>query len=179
MSKESDGLPNRPVMLQESQAANSEAMMQSQDIGPVGSLSICAVPDPKNWQDTQSESAYWLDLTLDGPEWGAIFHDVLRIPVIGSKPLAESQNAEGQENSRGKYMQLFQGAIPEFPLLGRIYDLYEDVAYKHHEIMWLREECLKVQLMTSNPEAKEGLRKLILACDEAMRRNTGLYLASD
>jgi len=117
----------------------------------VGSLSICAVTEPTSWHDTQSESARWLDIAFDGSDWEAVFRDMLNTPRIPS----------------------------EYPMLCRIDNLYEDVIYKREEVGHLRDECLRTQAITSNPRALEGLRKLILACDEALNLDMGLYFASD
>lgn len=117
----------------------------------VGSLSICAVADPTSWQDTRGESARWLDITFDGGDWDAVFRDALAAPDSGSS----------------------------YTMLRRIEGMYEDVIYKADEVERLREECLRLKAVTSNVRALEGLRKLILACDEALKLSMGLFMASD
>jgi hypothetical protein len=135
----------------------------------VGSLSICVAPDPNDWNDTQSKDSQWLNLTFSGSEWDAIFHETLGVP----------RNVEGKERRLELIFQRFNQAIPDYPMLGRIYDLYIDISYKREEIKILREECLKVQNIAINPQAMEGISKLIFACDEALKLNSGLFFASN
>lgn len=131
--------------------------------GTSGVLKIYAVPNPTSWQDTQSESSRWLDLTFDGAEWDAVFYDTFGLPKLDIKA-----GAEGHDLIAHRY-----------PMLSRIDDMYEDVIYKREEIEQLRAECLKVQEIAKSPLAVKGLQTLISACDEALKLSTGLYLASD
>ena len=75
---------------------------------------------------------------------------------------------------------IFRQSIPEYPMLGRIWNMYEDVGYTPEQVRQLRDECLKLQaIATANPHALEALKKLIMACDEAIKVGGGLFLVSD
>ncbi|HEX3231084.1 MAG TPA: hypothetical protein VHQ95_19050, partial [Pyrinomonadaceae bacterium] len=77
-----------------------------------------------------------------------------------------------------RIMLRFQRAIPEYPMLGRIWDTYIDIAYEQEEISKLRDECLRVEaLASSSPVALGGLSKLINACDETLSRGGSIVLA--
>lgn len=80
----------------------------------------------------------------------------------------EDVNEHCERNRR-----LFQQSIPNYPMLGRIFDMYEDYVFTPEEVERLREECLRVKSFTSNPAADLGLRKLIyarlVACNRPLR----------
>jgi hypothetical protein len=160
-----------------SQPSDSETISQQ---AIVGSLSICAVPNPSSWHDTQSKSARWLNLSFGGAEWEALFHDVLNVPRVEHELQVEGQNSEEKWKAIEIERRLrFQQAIPDYPMLGRIHSLYDDVVYKRDEIKQLRAECIKVRNSTKNPLALKGLRTLTLACNKAMKLKMGLFFASD
>lgn len=124
-----------------------------------GTLSICAVPNPTSWYDTESEFARWLDLTFNAPEWDAIISGVI-----------EGNNLEDSPDAL---------ATAGYPMLGRIRSMYEATIYKREEVARLHAECLDLQGKTHNALALEGLQTLIQACDEASNHEMGLYMASD
>lgn len=107
-------------------------------------------------------------------EWGALFFDVLHCPEPETPIEGENINTR-YERRRIK----FQQAIPEYPMLGRIWDIYHDASYKSEEVEQLRAECLKIQASTNELRALRGLRELILACDEALKVKRGVILLSD
>jgi hypothetical protein len=114
---------------------------------------------------------------LEGKEWAALFKDVLRCPVSLDQPYSPGDNLNERHE---KFRLKFQQAIPEHPMLARIWDTYIDITYEPEEIGELRDECLKTQaIAASHPVALKGLSKLISACDEALRLESGLLLSSD
>lgn len=135
-----------------------------------GSLHIYKVRDDQSWR----ENGCFLEMGFDDSDWGALFLGVLHCPVLGTR--AENENyVEHLELYRKK----FQQAIPLYPMLGRIWSIYEDVAYTHDEVKQLYKECLAVQSSTTDPHALRALRKLVYACDEALKSGMGLFLAGD
>jgi hypothetical protein len=77
---------------------------------------------------------------------------------------------ELRERNRRK----FERALPEYPLLARIFHMFEDYAFAPDELPKLREECLMVRSKTADREALRALRKLILASNEATKRGFSL-----
>jgi hypothetical protein len=77
---------------------------------------------------------------------------------------------ELRERNRRK----FERALPEYPLLARIFHMFEDYAFAPDELPKLREECLRVRSKTADREALRALRKLILASNEATKRGFSL-----
>jgi hypothetical protein len=135
-----------------------------------GMLHIFVVRDAKRWR----EDGRFLEIGFGPYDWESLFLDVLNCPAIESRAEGESY-VEHLE----RYRKKFQHAIPNYPMLGRIWDIYEDVSYTPGEVKQLHEECLRVKTYTSHPDALRALRKLIFACDEALKVGQGLFLASD
>jgi hypothetical protein len=144
----------------------------------VGGLAVCVMRDPSFERFSQGLSGAdrFLDLRLEGDEWGALFLDVLKCPDTGDVPqLGNETSEEWQE----RYSLKFQQTIPAYPMLGRIHDLFIYVIYKPEEIKQLRDECLRVQSTTSNEKALAMLKKLVRSCDESSKIGFGLLLAPD
>ena len=64
-----------------------------------------------------------------------------------------------------------------YPMLARIWDMYIDVGYKAGEVAALRSECMTLKLRVSNQDALTWLHQLLSACDLALQKNLGVYLA--
>ena len=142
----------------------------------VGRLSIFAVRDPKSFFEGLKEPDHYLDIDLNGDEWAALFYDVLKCPKATVEPFSPGDDAE---QWRKRYRLKFQESMPNYPLLGRIWDIYEYGSYRPNEIAQLREECLRIQNNTSNEKALAALTKLVTACDEASKNSSGLLFVPD
>lgn len=116
-----------------------------------------------------------LNVALEVSEWIALFFRVLHCP----EPRIEKADTSSFHERSERYKLIFQQAIPDYPLLGRVWDVYQDVEYKPQEIEQLRQECLKIKAIADNNIALKGLGKIIFACDEALKKGMGLFLASD
>lgn len=138
--------------------------------GTPGALYISMTPPPSVEKTSRpsSVSPHYLNLFLTGDEWYALFFDVLRCP----EEVPESSTPD--DDWRDDYSVKFMQAIPDYPLLGQMWDIFNYVSYEPQEIGQLREECLRVQGRTSNETALKGLAKLIVACDEANKAGYGL-----
>jgi hypothetical protein len=143
----------------------------------VSNFTIYAVPDPDEvWRSPALPGTDCYQGDLKSNEWGALFFDVLGCPRATDEP---SFPDESPQNWAERYMTKFEQAIPEYPMLARMWDVYGYASYMPGEVTALREECLKVQAATSNEEALSGLRSLLAACEEAVRSGNGLFLAGD
>lgn len=139
-----------------------------------GSLHMCLVRDPKNWRGVEQTDGFYMELDFHGSDWDALFIDVLGFP--GWDEYVEGDDVfELHERNRKK----FERTIPEYPMLARIFDMYEDYQFAPDEVLELREECERVKLTTSNPGARKALRKLILASNEATKRGFHLVFSCD
>ena len=139
-----------------------------------GVLDMCIVRDPASWRGEEKADAFNLGMDFNFGDWEALFVDVLKYP--GWDDYVEGDNIHDlHERNRKK----FQDSIPEYPMLTRIFDMYEDYQYAPEELPKLREECLSVKSKTSNPGAIKALRKLILAGEEASKRGFHLLFICD
>ncbi len=66
-----------------------------------------------------------------------------------------------------------------YKMLGRIWYWYESVCYLPSEIDQLLQECLKLKNNAQNLEQRVAMDKLIAACNEAHKTDSGIFLASD
>jgi hypothetical protein len=140
----------------------------------IGSLSIYTVRDVKTWRGNVDASNRYTGIDFTGQDWKALFYDVLACPR--PEPYMEGEEVNDYDE---RYRVKFQKSLPEYPMLGRIWDMYVDAKYTKAEVEQLHNECLAIQASTTNTNALEGLEKLIRACDEAIRAKQGLFLASD
>jgi hypothetical protein len=120
----------------------------------------------------------WTDIgILEGREWLAIFKDVLNCPIGTDEPSPPSGDLD-EQYERAKLE--FEQAIPEYPMLARIWDTYIDVTYEPNEVEKLLAECMKVRsAASSNLIAEQGLDKLINACHGAIESGASIHLSSD
>jgi hypothetical protein len=126
----------------------------------------------EGWDENTDRHPHIPDLGND--HWGSLFFDVLNCPEADPYIPGEDIN-EHTERFRRK----FQRHLSDLPMLGRMWEFYNDAWYAPEEITPLRGECLRVQARTSNPLALEGLGLLIRGCDEASAVGLGLFLAAD
>jgi hypothetical protein len=148
------------------------------DSGTAGSWAIFAMKDPSFTGFARGLTAgdSFLDLAVGGPEWKALFFDVLNCPEASEEPRSAD---EALEDWQDRYKERFQRAIPEQPMLGRLWDLFYYVSYNPQEVAQLREECRKLQARTSNKDALAALTKIIKACDHASQGKLGLLFVPD
>lgn len=123
-------------------------------------------PDPRTFPAGLSEGDHFTSF-FTGNEWEGLFLDELKCPV----PLAD--------DSPELYAAKFSSALSAYPKMGKISDMYIYVCYMPEEVRQLREECLQVQRSSSNQKAQEGLAKLVQACDEALKKGSGLLFVPD
>jgi hypothetical protein len=139
-----------------------------------GNQSLILMLDPGGTWNYATDRHLGVDFI--GPEWGALFYEVLDCPKPDENSFVSGESVSAQHE---RYRLEFQQAMPSYPMLSRIWDTYIDVKYKPEEISQLRDECQTVKAGTDNLLALEGLNKLIYACDEALKQGLGLYMACD
>ena len=148
-----------------------------------GSLHIYLARDPERWRGAEDT----VDMRFDfHPEdWDALFVNVLHVPMLNEDDL-QQQHGRNLCVEADDYIDrfewerdLFRDALPEYPMLGRIWTMYDDSVFRLEELPPLRGECVKLKSETTQPEAVKALRKLVYACDEAAKRGFSLMLRSD
>lgn len=163
---------------QEERAKGNERVIPIRISEVAGSQSIFAMrdPNPQTFSGALSGTDRDLNLFLKGEEWGALFFEVLTCPPTSNTPRLPNEDREEEED---KYRVKFRQAIPDYPMLGRMWDIFIYVSFEPEEIEQLRAECLRVQSATSNKKALAGLTKLLSACDEASKHGSGLLFVPD
>lgn len=136
----------------------------------MGSFCFLLMRNPEGWNAATDRQT---DLYLYYEQWEALFFKVLGCP--------DSEYIEGESRDAfdERWTQKFRGAIPEYPLLGRISDFFRDVWYAPGELTQLRNECRSIRNKTKDEDAVGGLDALIGGCDEARQYNLGLFLGAD
>ncbi len=137
-----------------------------------GVLDILAVKDFNDWSETSENRN--LKVCFNQNDWEAVFVGTRQCPKW--QPYIEGENVfEHKERNR----KLFQQSIPDYLMLGRIFDMYEDYIFNPEEVGKLRQECLKATPLASNSAASLALRKLIYVCDEALKDKFYLEFSCD
>ena len=140
-----------------------------------GSIHPYVVHDPINyWEGGHHKDDFYVGFDFHWGDWEALFWGALNAAGRDGYIQGEDIN-EFHERNRRK----FQESISEYPLLGRIFDRYEDVVYEAEEVNQLRDECLRAREGTNHAGAIKALNKLTLACNKASGHVLGLRLISD
>ncbi len=133
-------------------------------------LDFMLMRDENNWN---AETDKHTDGALSYTGWESLFFKVLGCPD------SEYIEGESRDEFHERWRRNFQAAIPEYPMLAKITDFYQDVWYDLEEIAQLRDECIQVRSKTNDEDALEGLNGLIAACDAAEKHKLGLFLGAD
>ncbi len=150
------------------------------------SFNICIVKNPTyvwderrechslNWNE--SEGDHHLHLDFDGRDF-----DELQSFLDLKLPPAEQGEGESYEDYEERLKNEHLKAAKEqgYEMLGRIWYWYESVIYLPSDTSRLRSECEKLKANAQNSEQIAAMDKLITACDEAFKTDSGIFLASD
>ena len=77
------------------------------------------------------------------------------------------------------YNAPFIDQIPQYPMLSRVQNNYDDFQFTLDETMALRVECLTIAQTCGHEPAFITLRKLIYICDAAIAKGVGFWLMCD
>ena len=136
-------------------------------------LDISIMKDPYGeWVPEFGDHNTKEELHID--EWAELFFDVLKCPDR-EKYRFDEDFTMFEERQR----ELFQSAIPEFPMLSRISEWYIDIRYLAAEVEELLAECKTIKQRTRKKLALDMLDKLIETSEDAIRHKSGLFLAAD
>ena len=150
-----------------------------------GSLHIYLARDPERWRGAELQDFLETRLGFNLDDWDALFVNVLHVSMLNAEDLQQlhGRNLYVEADERIDRFEwerdLFRDALPGYPMLGRIWTMYEDFVFRLEELPQLRGECVKLKSETTQPEAVKALRKLIYACDEAAKRGFSLILSGD
>ena len=123
---------------------------------------------------TSINTKQYIELDFAPADWEALF--VKSLGRFSWKPCQEGETSDAcHERNR----QAFQNALSNYPLLSRIFDMYEDAKYAPEDVPLLRDECQRAKEKSSDFGAIRALRKLIFACDAAIKSEGRLTLECD
>lgn len=126
------------------------------------------------WDPTRGDRH--LEQGIEPIEWEKLFFDTL-----GAPKWEEYIDGEDVDEFYDRQKTLFQTALSAqgFIMLSRIWRIYRDVHYQPFEIDQLLSECVEVQMIADDACARSALEKLISACQNALKNDSGLLLLSD
>lgn len=137
-----------------------------------GTLTVSLSKNPENYE---AETDRGLKVCINYEDLDAI-HDVVIPNRTKYEEYKESENYKKIEEENRK---LFQKFALKYPMISRIDDMYKDYVFTPQEIVKLREECLTIKSIAVHPSADLALRKLIYACEEALKGEFYLEFSGD
>lgn len=127
-------------------------------------------------KDPKDENTWWDAGGITEEEWDNLFYGSFGCFMGMNEPYIDGEPIENwEERVRTK----FQSAIPNYPLLGRMWQIDSEYWYSPEEIKKLLEECLSALDKVSDQSARNALEKIVRACNEAILHNGGLSVVGD
>jgi hypothetical protein len=116
------------------------------------------------------------DLFIDWKEFEAIQNFInVKLPPF------EKLEGESWLEHNDKLKKRFINAASEkgYEMLGRFWYEYDDAFYLSSELGKLREECLKIINVSQNSDLISAANKILEACDDAAKTDSGLLFGCD
>ncbi len=130
--------------------------------------------DVINWDESQGDRH--LNFNFDYQDFEEL-RNFLDIKLSRAKRREDESYIEHEERLKNQYLEVANEK--GYEMLGRIWYWYESVSYLPSEIDQLLNECLKLKNNYQNPNLLTAIDKLITACNEAHKTNSGIFLGSD
>ncbi len=127
-----------------------------------------------NWDESQGDRHLGID--FDGKDFDEL-QNFLNLKLPPAKQLESENWAEYEERLKNEHLKVAKEK--GYEMLGRIWYWYENVSYLPAEINSLFQECLKLKSNAQNSDQIAAMEKLIIACNEACKISSGIFLASD
>lgn len=134
-----------------------------------GSLDICIAKNPaaSDW----GVGDYYSGMQLHPDEWEALF-----LGVFGVEEAVDYESSSFEEQEEA--FQTFV-AGQGFPMLSRIWHIYQDAYFLADEVDQLHGECVRLEAKTDDPIALKGLDKIKRGCMQAVNALSGVAFVSD
>lgn len=130
--------------------------------------------DVINWDESQGD--YQLGLDFDYKDFEEL-QNFLDIKLPPAKQRKGESYIDYEERLKNEYINVAKEK--GYEMLGRIWYWYESVSYLPSEINQLFDECVKLKDIAQNLNQSIAMDKLITACIEARKTNSGIFLGSD
>lgn len=140
-----------------------------------GWLHPALVPQPNDyWILRKHDQDVYLNFDFTDDDWSALYFGALhcseREPYVQGEDIIERNN---------RWLVKFLTCCADYPMLGRISDMYEDAAFEANEVTELKKQCIYLRSTTNHEGAKRALAKLIIVCNKAIENQLGILLISD
>ena len=109
-----------------------------------------------------------LNISVDSSDFYALQTDILR---AGNYQIDICSDEIDEFKIIEQNRKRFQRHFPNFEILGRFYDDYEDYVFNQNEVETLLSECLEAKPLVLGKKAKLFLRKIIYACNQTLEEN--------
>ncbi len=142
-------------------------------MGQMLSISIMKNPNGE-WDEAQGD--HNLDFIIDGKDFTEI-QKVVDVLSSQTKQLEDESFDDYEERLKISY---FKAASEKgYEMLGRIWYWYDDAIYLFSDVSQLHEECSRAKDEPRNLDAIIALDKILVACDEALKTKSGIFLGCD
>lgn len=136
-----------------------------------GSLAAYAVRDAAAFsKDAPPDESFYIGYDIHPENLAALYFDGIKLPRW------ENVEGESRDEKLEIYNRSFQAVTASYPLISRVSDTDQKVAYAPEEVAPLREECRRVLDGADDASAIKALQKIYIACDKAVARQMGLLL---
>lgn len=137
-------------------------------------LGISVASDAENYRVDEQNFSTHREFEID--EWEDLFQNVLHAPIELERLAGEDRTAFLDRRKR-----LFQEDLTNkgYEMLGRVWYVFRDTFFTPPEVKKLLKECMELRQKTENKNALSALEKLIAACHEALKAQSGIFLACD
>jgi hypothetical protein len=134
-------------------------------------LDIALMRDPLGeWRPEVGD--HHTDIAFSDPEWGSFFFDTLKASLV------EYLENEPYKDYITRYEAAFRDSLPDFPLLARISDFYQDAYFAPGEIEQLEEELNRVAKLSLTADGRAFLYGMLRGCRMAKDEGMGIALLS-
>jgi hypothetical protein len=132
---------------------------------------ITNTPDAEFPAETDQNLSFWIEIE----EWEKLYLTDLKIPE------PERREAEDGDNYLKRWERSFKKLMAKkgYPLLGHIWHYNRDIFYPADEIGELVRECSKLLPTIESELGRSALNKLMCACEEALKVESGIWLVAD
>lgn len=114
----------------------------------------------------------YLDIGFSESEWGSFFFDTLKAATTAYREREPIEEFDARREAA------FRDSLPEYPLLSRIDQFYQDAFFTIDEIPSLRDELKRAENLPSDDDARAFLSGMLEACEAAISHEKGIFLAS-
>ena len=127
-----------------------------------------------NWDENSGD--HNLNFDLDYEDFYEL-QNFLDVHLTRTKQAKNESFLEHHEQLKTEYLKIAKEK--GFEMLGRFWYEFDDAVYLSNEVIKLRNECLRIKSISQNPDLTLAVDKILSACDDALKTNSGLFFGCD